>query len=52
MNIPALKPIEVKPRPLNKRLWTLISKDIAGTATADELAELNSMMKQSEGDEE
>lgn len=39
--IPTLAPINAKPRRLNERLWQLIAKETAGTATARERAELD-----------
>lgn len=41
--IATLAPIMVAPRPLNDRLWALVAREIAGTATSREIIELNEL---------
>lgn len=41
--IPTLAPIAVAPRDLNDRLWQLIAKEVAGTATPKERIELDAL---------
>lgn len=50
--IPTLQPVTVAPHALNERLWTLVGKDVDGTATADELAELTRICDALEGAED
>lgn len=50
--IPTLQPIAVAPQALNERLWELVSKDVDGTATPEELAELSRMCDALEGAED
>lgn len=38
--IAAIPPVTAQVRPLNERLWELVGKDVAGTITPQENAEL------------
>ena len=50
--IPTLQPIAVAPHALNERLWELVGKDVDGTATPAELAELGRLCDALEGAED
>jgi hypothetical protein len=41
--IAVIPQVAAKPRPLNERLWVLVGKEIAGTATPQEITELNEL---------
>jgi hypothetical protein len=49
--IPALRPITNVPRSLNKRLWELVNKDLAGTTTLQERSELDALCNALEAEE-
>lgn len=46
--IPHIPLIAVEPRPLNQRLWELHRKEVAGTATAQERAEMDALCSELE----
>jgi hypothetical protein len=50
--IPTLEPITVTPHALNERLWELVNKEVDGSATPGEIAELNRLCDAPEGAED
>ena len=41
--IAVIPQVAVTPRALNERLWALVGREIAGTATPQEITELNKL---------
>lgn len=50
--IPTLRPVAVMPHALNERLWELVGRDVDGTATPAEQAELSRLCDALEGAED